>query len=67
MSSKPVDKKTVHIEFETKEVFQVKDITIPYSLIFRKQESFIYSGGEKIPFDKRHPLYKSVLLNEFRG
>jgi hypothetical protein len=66
MSSKSVDEKSVHIEFETKEVFQVKDITIPYSLIFRKQESFIYSGEEKISFKKRHPLYKLILLNEFR-
>ena len=66
MSSKSTDKKVIHIEFETKESFEVKDIVIPYSLFFRKQEPFIYSGQERIPFEKRNPLYKSILLNEFR-
>jgi hypothetical protein len=67
MSSKSIDKKVVHLDIEITESFQVKDIIIPYSLFFRRQEPFIYSGQEKMPFEKRHPLYKSIMLNEFRG
>lgn len=66
MSSKSIKKETVRIEFEIKEGFQVKSLAVPYSLFFRNQESFIYSGEEKIPFKKRHPRYKLILLNEFR-
>lgn len=66
MSSKSRKKETVHIEFELKEGFQVKSLAIPYSLFFRNQEEFIYMGDEKIPFKNRHPLYKSILLYEFR-
>ena len=66
MSSKSIDRKAVHLDDEVKESFQVKDIVIPYSLFFRKQEPFIYSGQEKMTFEKRHPLYKTIMLNEFR-
>ena len=66
MSSKSTDKKVVHFEVESKESFHVKDIVIPYPLFFRKALQFIYSGQEKIPFEKRHPLYKAIFLNEFR-
>ena len=66
MSSKSIEQKVVHLEVEIKDSFQVKDIVIPYSLFFRRQEPFIYSGQEKMEFEKRHPLYKSIILNEFR-
>lgn len=66
MSLKSVDKKVVQLDVEIKESFEVKDIVIPYSLFFRKQQQFVYLGHEKIPFEKRHPLFKSILLNEFR-
>lgn len=66
MSSKSTDKKVVYLDVEVKDSFQVKDIVIPYALFFRRQQEFIYSGQEKIPFEKRHPLYRSIFLNEFR-
>ena len=66
MSSKSVDKKYHEIEYDIRESFQIKNLIIPFSLFFGNQESCIYSGEEKIPFKKRHPLYKVILLNEFR-
>jgi len=27
--------------------------------------SFIYTGEEKMPFNKRHPVYRELFLNEF--
>jgi len=66
MSSKSVDKKNHEIEYDIRESFQIKNLIIPFSLFFGNQESYIYSGEEKIPFKKRNPLYKVILLNEFR-
>lgn len=66
MSSKSTEEKIVYFEVEEKESIRIRDIVIPYSLFFRKQQEFIYSGKEKIPFEKRHPLYRTILLNEFR-
>lgn len=66
MSSKTIDKRHHEIEYDIEESFQVKNAFIPFSLIFGTQEKYIYSGEEKIPFKKRHPLYKAILLNEFR-
>ncbi len=48
-----------------KEVFDIKTVVFPFSLIPRKKEEYIYSGEEKMLFQKRHPIYRSLLLNEF--
>lgn len=66
MSSKSIDKKVVHFEVDSKESSHIKNVVIPFSLFFRKPQKFIYSGQEEILFKNRHPLYKSILLNEFR-
>jgi len=44
----------------------VKAIFVPFSSFFGIREKFIYTGEEKIPFQKKHPLYKSIMLDEFR-
>ncbi len=64
MSSKSIKKRFVEIEYE-EEVLNLKRIIIPFSLFFLKDERFIYDGSEKIPFGKRDPLYKTILLQEF--
>lgn len=66
MSSRAIDKKYHEIEYDIRESFQIKNLIIPFSLFFGNQDSYIYSGEEKIPFKKRHPLYKVILLNEFK-
>ena len=66
MSSKSVDKKNHEIEYDIRESFQVKNVIVPFSLFFGNQENFIYLGDEKILFKNRHPLYKVILLNEFK-
>ena len=66
MSSKSIDKKFVEIgEFKDEEHFDLKRVIVPFSLVFLKDEQFIYDGTEKIPFSKRDPLYKKILNNEF--
>lgn len=66
MSSKSIDKKIVEIdEFKDEEYFDLKRVMVPFSLVFLKDEQFIYDGTEKIPFSKRDPLYKKILNNEF--
>jgi hypothetical protein len=66
MSSKITDKKINEIKFEIQESFQVNNIITPFSLFFMHKEKYIYTGEERIPFKKRHPFYKVILLNEFR-
>ena len=66
MSSRAIDKKHHETEYDSRDSFQVKNIIIPFSLFYGNRESFIYSGEEKIPFKKRHLLYKIIMLNEFR-
>jgi hypothetical protein len=66
MSSRSIKKKFVKIEYkEEAEYFDLKRVVIPFSLFFPKDEIFIYDGNEKIPFSKRDPLYKTILLREF--
>jgi len=65
MSSKSLDKKSVKIEFQEEEYFDLKHVVIPFSLVFLKNEKFIYDGSERIPFNKRDLLYKTILLQEF--
>lgn len=64
MSSKSIEKKFVEIEQKEEEYFDLKRVIIPFSLVFQG-EQFIYNGTEKIPFSKRDPLYKTILLQEF--
>ena len=46
--------------------FDISEIIIPFSRLFRKYESTdIYSGAEKIPFKERNPEYKIILRQEF--
>jgi hypothetical protein len=66
MSSRAIDKRNHENEYEITQPVQLKDIIIPYSRFYGNQVRFIYSGEEKIPFQKRHPLYKIIMLNEFR-
>ena len=66
MSSKIIEKKIHEIKFEIKESFQIRSIMIPFSLFFMNREKYIYSGEERMSFKKRHPLFKAILMNEFR-
>jgi len=46
--------------------FDVSEIVIPFSRLFRKYESIdVYSGKERIPFKERDPDYKMILKQEF--
>jgi hypothetical protein len=67
MSSKSVDKKFVEVENKEEDFLDLKRIIIPFSSLFSKDEKFIYDGTEKLPFSRRDPLYKVILLQEFRG
>jgi hypothetical protein len=66
MSSRAIDKRYHENEYEITKPLHLKDIIIPYSQFYGNQERFIYTGEEKIPFQNRHPLYKIIMLNEFR-
>ncbi|KKL51337.1 hypothetical protein LCGC14_2296470 [marine sediment metagenome] len=65
MSSKIEKKKYQEPKGLKDELFDVKIIILPFSLIHGTKEEFIYTGEEKIPFRKRHPIYVSIFLNEF--
>ena len=45
----------------------IKEITIPFTKLIDVNPLYIYSGKEKIPFNKRHPEYQAIFLNEFAG
>ena len=67
MSSKSIDKKFQGIldqEIELEEPLNFNKIIIPFSK-FYKPTQYIYYGNEKIPFNKRHPIYQAILRNEF--
>jgi len=64
MSSKGIKKEFIEIEYEEEDL-TLRRIIVPFSLFFLKDERFIYDGSEKIPFRKRDPLYKNILLHEF--
>jgi len=66
MSSKTLEKKTED-PIETKvisEPISLKNFIIPFSE-FGKSERYIYLGFERIPFRERHPIYQTILKNEF--
>ena len=53
--------------YETMELV-LTEILVPFSEILKtKGTPDIYSGYEKIPFEKRDPLYKSIMRQEFAG
>jgi hypothetical protein len=44
----------------------LSDLIIPFSKVLKSSNRpDIYSGYEKIPFEKRDPLYKSMMRAEF--
>jgi len=46
--------------------YNISEIVIPFSRLFRNYESTdVYSGKEKVPFKKRDPEYKIILMQEF--
>lgn len=47
------------------ERINIKALILPFSLFSGKKEEYIYVGGEKIPFNKRHPVYRELFLSEF--
>jgi len=65
MSSEIKKRKYQEPEEPTEENFDVKTLILPFSLLPGKKEEFIYTGGEKIPFRERHPVYQELFLGEF--
>lgn len=51
------------IIFESKHIF-IR--VVPFSKLMQSRNRMdIYTGEERIPFEKRDPLYKSILRKEF--
>ena len=65
MSSEIKKKKYQGLEGPIEERFDIKALILPFSLIPGKKEEYIYTGGEKIPFSERHPVYRELFLSEF--
>ena len=65
MSSEIKKKKYQGPEEPIEEKFDVRALIIPFSLMLGKKEEYIYTGGEKIPFSNRHPIYRELILSEF--
>ena len=66
MSSKTLEKKSEDV-IETEiisEPVSLKKFIIPFSE-FGKSERYIYFGSERIPFREKHPMYQTILKNEF--
>lgn len=67
ISSRLKDKKIQEIQPQKVNIeYNLKDIIIPFSAI-QNTEKFIYYGQEKIPFRERHPVYQTLLRNEFKS
>ncbi len=48
------------------ESINFKQLVIEFSKFCKSErENYKYFGGEKISFRKRHPLYQSIIRNEF--
>jgi len=65
-----VDKKHEPLSIEISEYKSIElvisDIIVPFSEVLKASNvPDIYSGYEKIPFEKRNPIYKSILRQEF--
>ncbi len=49
-----------------KESFNISDLIIPFSVIFKKEISpDIYSGEESIPFKEKVSEFQQILVSEF--
>ena len=58
-------KKGKHIN-TPEEFIDISTLVIPFSTIFEKlSPSDIYSGNEIIPFEKKDPEFKLILIYEF--
>ena len=65
MSSKTIDKNIREIEnIEIEEPLKLKDAIVPFSN-FGSSIHYIYYGHERIPFQKRHPIYQIIFREEF--
>lgn len=52
-------------EYKTLEL-AISEIIIPFGEVLKASNvPDIYSGYEKIPFEKRNPIYRSILREEF--
>ena len=61
-------KKNQKFEESIKEEHGIKRLILPFTSfpeVGKVKEEYIYTGGEKIPFLKRHPVYVTIFLNEF--
>lgn len=67
MTVELIEKKDIGIEnFDLKSM--VSQIFIPFSDISSQPpDDYIYSGGEKIPFRERHPIFQALILVEFEN
>lgn len=62
-----IEKKEISIDnFDLKSM--VSQIFIPFSDISSQPpDDYIYSGGEKILFRERHPIFQTLMLIEFEN
>ncbi|MGB5911544.1 MAG: hypothetical protein WBH31_10160 [Promethearchaeia archaeon] len=71
MSSPSIDKEDneyIKVDNKTHQNFNsvLNDVVIPFSdLIKTRNNQDIYNGNEKIPFKKRHPVFKAFMKIEF--
>ena len=69
MSSQTVEKKIVIFscdDSDKENSINFNEIIIPFSNFGSSQSpAYIYNGNEHIKFNKRHPVYRKLLLNEF--
>lgn len=55
-----------HNEEEINLNYDISDLVIPFSKIFKKTNPLdIYSGTERVPFKEREPEFKMILRQEF--
>jgi hypothetical protein len=69
MSSHTVEKKVIIFpcyDSDREESINFKEILIPFSNFECSHNLiYIYNGNEKIKFNKRHPVYRRLLFDEF--
>ncbi|MFW9938112.1 MAG: hypothetical protein ACFFD5_10720 [Candidatus Thorarchaeota archaeon] len=55
-----------HENSNSKFVINTSNVIIPFSKFFNKEtRNDIYDGNEKIPFNKKHPIFKALMRIEF--
>ena len=69
MSSHTIEQKFIFFpkyEPENEEIINFKECVILFSEFPSSLScEFIYNGNESIKFNKRHPVYRKLFLNEF--